>query len=221
MPMPKNSLRKSPLTVPWTLPERRFYSSLRSPADIQRRLNRLAYDAAPGTRSPRLALRERRANCFEGALIAAAALRFLGRPPLVVDIRSSDDDDDHVIAVFRSRGAWGAAAKSNYTTLRYREPVYRTVRELVMSYFDVYFNPLGRKTLRTYSRPFDLSRFDTAAWMTTDRDLEFVGDALDRSRHYRVLTPAMVRSLEPADPQLVRAGLLGAKKEGLFRPRRR
>jgi hypothetical protein len=204
----------------WSSAERRLLSSLRSPASVQRWLDRLAYDAAPGTRSPRWVIRERRANCFEGALFAAAALRFQGRPPLVVDIRSSDDDDDHVIAVFRRNGGWGAMAKSNYTTLRYREPVYRSVRELAMSYFDVYFNPRGFKTLREFSRPFDLRRFDAAAWMTTDRDLEFVGDALDRTRHHRVLTPAMVRALEPADPALVRAGLLGAKKEGLFKPGR-
>ncbi len=163
-------------------------------------------------------IRERKANCFEGALFAAAALRFLGAPPLVVDLRSSEDDDDHVIAVFRRAGAWGAVAKSNYTTLRFREPVFRSIRELVMSYFEVYFNPWGRKTLREYSRPFDLSRFDRSRWMTTDEDLEDIGDALDRSPHVRVMTPAMVRRLEPADPALVKAGLMGAKKEGLFKP---
>ncbi len=202
----------------WTPSELRLLASFRSPADIQRWLNRLHYDARPGTRSPRWVMRERKANCYEGALFAAAALRFLGRPPLVVDLRSSDEDDDHVIAVFRRRGAWGAAAKSNFTTLRYREPVFRSVRELVMSYFEVYFNARGRKTLREYSRPFDLSRFNPAQWTTTGKDLGFIGDALDKSPHYQVLTPAMIRGLEPVDPVLVRAGLLGGDKKGLFRP---
>lgn len=206
----------------WSPGEVRLLGSFRRPIDIQRWLNRISYDAASGTCSPRRVMRERKANCFEGALFAAAALRFLGHPPLLVDLRSSQDDDDHVLAVFKKHGAWGAIGKSNYTTLRYREPVFRTIRELVMSYFEVYFNPWGRKTLREYSRPFDLGRFDVLKWMTTDEDLEFLGDALDHSRHYRVMTAVMVRSLEPADPSLVRGGLLGAKREGLFkRPRRR
>ncbi len=204
----------------WSLSELHFLGSLRRPIDIQRWLNGLAYDPAPGTRSPRWVMREKKANCFEGALFAAAALRHLGHPPLVVDIRSSDNDDDHVIAVFCRAGAWGAVAKSNYTTLRFREPVFLSVRELVMSYFEVYFNPWGEKTLREYSFPFDLSRFDRRRWMTTEEEIDYMGDALDRSPHRKALTPSMVRGLGRADPQLVRAGLLGAKKEGLFKPRR-
>ena len=203
----------------WSLSELRLLGAFRRPLDIQRWLNRIAYDPEQGSRSPRWVMRERKANCFEGALFAAAALRFLGYPPLLVDLRSSDNDDDHVIAVFRRRGAWGALAKSNYTTLRFREPVFRSIRELVMSYFEGYFNPWGHKTLREYSLPFNLARFDRRSWMTTDEKLEFMGDALDRSAHRKVLTPAMVRSLERADLDLVMAGLLGAKKEGLFKPR--
>jgi hypothetical protein len=203
----------------WTKAELRLFQKLDRPIKIQRWLDRIAYDPEYATSSPRLVMRDKKANCFEGALFAATALRELGHRPLLVDIRSWNDDD-HVIAVFRERGHWGAVAKSNYTVLRFREPVYRSVRELVMSYFDVYFNPIGQKTMRSYSRPLDLSRFDRRGWMTTDEDLAYIGDSLDDAPHIRVLTPAMVRALNPVDPDLVRAGLLGSKKSGLFKPKR-
>jgi hypothetical protein len=151
---------------------------------------------------------------------AAAALRYLGFKPLVVDMLAQNDDD-HVIAVFRRNGCWGAVAKSNFTTLRYREPVYRTIRELVMSYFDFYFNTLGDKSLRSYSRPVNLSRFDKYEWMTTDADLEFIGDYLTTVTHYKVLTPAMIRSLAVADDVVMNASLNGALPEGLFKPKER
>jgi len=203
----------------WDRAELAFFKKLDRPIRIQRYLNRIAYDPEGATRSPRWVIREKRANCFEGALFAAAALRQLGHPPRLVDIRSWNDDD-HVIAVFKERGRWGAVAKSNYTVLRFREPVYLSIRELVMSYFDVYFNPIGQKTMRSYSRPLDLTQFDRRDWPTTDEDLEYIGDKLDAAAHARVLTPAMVRALNPADPDLVKAGLLGSRKAGLFKPKR-
>ncbi len=203
----------------WDKSELRLLRKLDRSIKIQHWLNRIAYDPEYATSSPRFVMRDRKANCFEGALFAAAALRQLGHRPLLVDIRSWNDDD-HVIAVFKERGHWGAVAKSNYTVLRFREPVYRSIRELVMSYFDVYFNPIGQKTMRSYSRPLDLARFDVRTWMTTEKDLGYIGDALDAAAHIRVLTPAMVRALNLADPDLVRAGLLGAKKSGLFKPKR-
>jgi hypothetical protein len=163
-------------------------------------------------------MRERKANCFEGALFGAAALRFHGRPPLVVNIRSWNDDD-HVLAVFRHNGAWGCVAKSNFTVLRFREPIYRSIRELMLSYFDVYFNSIGQKTMRAYSVPFDLSRFDAEGWMTTDEDVSHLGDALDLARHYPVLTRAQIRGLQITDPDLVKAGLMRSKVKGLFKPK--
>jgi len=204
----------------WSKAELRLFGMLSSPIKIQRYLNRMAYDPDYGARSPRWIIKERKAHCFEGALFAAAALRQLGHRPLLVDIRSWNDDD-HVLAVFRERGYWGCVAKSNYTVLRFREPVYRSIRELVISYFDVYFNPIGQKTMRGYSLPLDLSQFDKRRWMTTDEDLQYIGDKLDEIKHFRVLTPAMTRALNLADRDLVKAGLLGAKPQGLFRPRRR
>ncbi len=203
----------------WTRTEIALFAKLSSPARIQNYLNRLDYDSDYGARSPRWVIREKKAHCFEGALFAAAALRWLGHPPLLVDIRSWNDDD-HVLAVFKERNHWGAVAKSNYTVLRFREPVYRSLRELVMSYFDVYFNPIGQKTMRSYSLPLDLSRFDNRHWMTTDEDLEYIGDKLNAVKHIPVLSPAMIRSLSPADRDLVRAGLLGANRQGLFKPRK-
>lgn len=203
---------------PWNPAEVVLLRALDTPSQIQAYLNSIAYDPELGTASPRRVMRERKANCFEGALFAAAAFRFHGRPPLLVDMRSWNDDD-HVLAVFRQNGGWGSVAKSNYTVLRSREPVYRTVRELMMSYFDVYFNSIGDKTLRGYSVPFDLSRFDHLGWMTTEDDISWIGDALDRARHYRVLTPVQIRALRRADPTLVQAGLLGADPKGLFKPK--
>ena len=203
----------------WTAKEFSFLKNLDTPIEIQYFLNGLPYDPAPGTASPRRVMREGKANCLEGALLAAAALRRLGYPPRLVDMRSLNDDD-HVLAVFRRNEAWGCLAKSNFTVLRFREPVYRTIRELMMSYFDVYFNSIGEKTLREYSVPFDLRRFDKDAWMTTDDDLDFIGDALDRSRHYKVMTRKMIRELRRVDPALVKAGLLGADAEGLFKPKK-
>ena len=122
------------------------------------------------TNSPRKVLQCKKANCFEGALFAAAALKIIGFKPLIVDFMT-ENDDDHVIAVFKQDNYYGAVAKSNTKLLRYREPVYRTLRELVMSYFDFYFNTLGELSLRSYSNPVNLSKFDKFNWMTTDEDL--------------------------------------------------
>jgi hypothetical protein len=203
----------------WTAAERALFKRLDAPLKIQSWLNTIRYDPELGTRSPRWVIRERKANCFEGAIFAAAALRAQGHPPLLVDMRSHNDDD-HVLAVFRQNGAWGCIAKSNFTVLRFREPVYRTIRELMLSFFDVYFNSIGEKTLRAYTAPFDLSRFDAMYWMTTDDDISDLGDALDRARHYRVLTRAQIRDLTLTDPALVKAGLIGADPKGLFKPKR-
>jgi hypothetical protein len=162
---------------------------------------------------------EKSANCFEGALFAAAALRRLGHAPLIVDLYAVNDDD-HVLAVFRSKGAWGAVAKSNTTTLRYRDPIYRDLRELVLSYFEGYFNVYGVKTLRSYSRPLDLRRFDRRQWMTTDEDLGYIGDELNRIAHVPIVSASRARSLRPADRDEVKACFLGSVRSGLYRAKR-
>jgi len=162
-------------------------------------------------RSPRRVLRDRMAHCMEGALFAAAALRVNGYPPLLLDL-IAENDDDHVLAVFSDKEHWGALAKSNYTGLRFREPIYRSVRELVMSYFEDYFNPEGEKTLRAYSRPVSLTRFDRVAWMTTEEELFGIGDYLNTLSHYTILTSAAGRRLRPVDLLLKQAGELGGAK---------
>ena len=155
--------------------ERAVFRRLGTPEKIQRFLDDLAYNKEHGgetCRSPRRVLRDRTAHCMEGALFGAAALRMIGHPPLLLDLEAVRDDD-HVLAIFQERGHWGAVAKSNYSGLRYREPVYRTLRELAMSYFEHYYNLRKEKTLRNYSRPVNLKRFDSIGWMTAEEDYSF------------------------------------------------
>src|SRR2546421_9563196 len=132
--------------------------------------------------SPRLVIRHNTAHCFEGALFAAAALRMQRHPPLILDLESVRDDD-HVIAVYRTNGCWGAIGKSNYAGLRFRSPVYRTLRELALSYFEHYYNLKGEKTLRAYSRPVNLARFDRIEWMTSEEPLWAIPEYLCTISH--------------------------------------
>jgi len=151
--------------------DRRLYRMLKSPAKIQEYLDeRIAYNTESTCYGPRLVLQHNKAHCMEGALLAAAALRMLGHKPLIMDL-TAVRDDDHVLAVFRDNGCWGAIAKSNYSGLRFRNPVYRTCRELALSYFEHYYNPRGEKTLREYSKPVNLSRFDGLNWMTAAEEM--------------------------------------------------
>src|SRR5438874_9019832 len=155
-------------------PELAVLRRLTTPEKIQRFLDeRVGYNkekGGPTCRSPRRVLRDRVAHCLEGALFGAGALRVQGFEPLLLDLEAVRDDD-HVLAIFRQRGCWGAIAKSNYAGLRSREPVYRSLRELAMSYFEHYYNLSGEKTLRGYSRPVNLRRFDGIHWMTAEQDL--------------------------------------------------
>ena len=201
----------------WTKDEISFLRTMNDPDKIQGFLDSIDYNPNYECRSPRWVIRKKSAHCFEGALFAAAALSFNGYLPLIIDMRSFNDDD-HVIAVFKEDGYWGSVAKSNFTTLRYREPVYRSLRELVMSYFDFYFNIAGDKSLRSYSLPLDLSVYNSRHWSTTDEDLEYIGDKLDRMRHYPVITENMIKRLHKASETMLKAGMLGSNAEGLFKP---
>jgi len=188
--------------------ELRKLRSLKDPYGIQRLLDAQPYHLADTAWSPRRVLRENTSHCFEGALFGAAALRVNGYPPLIIDLEA-EHDTDHVIAVFKQRGHWGAVAKSNYTGCRYREPVYRTLRELALSYFDVYFNMRRERTLRTFSNPVNLARFDRLGWMTTDEQLWFIAEYLFAIRHFPLLKPAMAKRLHRLDDRSFRAGCLG------------
>lgn len=196
--------------------ETRILKRLNTPEKIQRFIDfEVAYNKEKDgetCRSPRRVLRDRIGHCFEGALLAAAALRVNGHPPLVVDLEAVRDDD-HIVAVFKYHGHWGAAGKSNYAGLRFREPVYRTIRELVMSYFEHYYNLDAEKTLRRYSRPLNLARFDRIHWMTTEEDLWEINNYLLAVKHYPVLTPQMARNLSRVDLRLYEAGKVGMVHE--------
>jgi hypothetical protein len=191
--------------------ERAVFRRLTTPEKIQRFIDELAYNKEPGgdtCRSPRRVLRDRTAHCMEGALMGAAALRMLGFPPLLLDLEAVRDDD-HVLAIFRLRDCWGAIAKSNYAGLRYREPVYRTLRELAMSYFEHYFNPKREKTLRNYSRPVNLTRFDSIHWMTAEEDVWAIPEYLTVISHRPLLRNPVAAKLGRVDDRLYRAGRLG------------
>jgi hypothetical protein len=202
----------------WTTDEIKFLNTMSDPDKIQGFLDSIEYNPVYECRSPRWVIRKRSAHCFEGALFAAAAMQYNGFEPLIVDLKAYNDDD-HVITVYRVDGYWGAVAKSNFTSLRFREPVYRTLRELVMSYFDFYFNTDGAKSLRSYSVPLDLSIYDSRNWTTTDEDLEYIGDKLEILRHYPVVSPKMISNLKRASDIMLQAGMLGSKAEGLFKPK--
>jgi len=194
----------------WTRAEYRKLRSLKTPHGIQQALDDMDYHLATTCWSPRMVLREQTGHCLEGALFAAAALRVLGYPPLVLDLEA-ERDTDHVISVFQERGHWGALAKSNYSGCRYREPVYRSLRELAMSYFDVYFNLRGERSLRTFSRPVNLRRFDALGWMTAEKSVWYIPEYLCRIHHYPLLTAAQARNLHRLDQRSYQSGLLGRR----------
>ena len=188
------------------------FRAMKTPEKIQHFLDHgLAYNKEPDgdtCRSPRRVLRDRTAHCMEGALFAAAALRMIGYPPLLLDLEAVRDDD-HVLAIFQQHGHWGALGKSNYSGLRYREPVYRSLRELAISYFEDYFNPRREKTLRNYSRPVNLKRFDHMHWMTTEEEVWEVPEYLTTVYHMPLLPAKLIPKLGRVDDRLFAAGLTG------------
>ncbi|MBI2484972.1 hypothetical protein HYW18_02395 [Candidatus Uhrbacteria bacterium] len=187
----------------FTSGECRLLQSLSTPAKVQDYVNALPFNferQADTCRSPRGVMRHKEAHCLEGAMFAALALRFHGHRPLLLDLEASGKDDDHVVALFQQHGCWGAISKTNHAVLRYREPVYRTLRELALSYFHEYFlQKGGRKTLRTFSRPVSLTRFDRKNWMTSEGDVWFVRDHLYTIPHTPLLSRSQIETLRPAD----------------------
>ena len=202
----------------WTNDEIAFLKTMSDPDKIQGFLDSIDYNPVYECRSPRWVIKKGSAHCFEGALFAAAALQFNGFKPLIVDLKAFNDDD-HVIAIFKVNGHWGSVAKSNFTSLRYREPVYRSLRELVMSYFDFYFNTDGDKSLRAYSMPLDLTIYNKRHWATTDEDLEYIGDKLEILHHYQIVDELMIKKLKKASEIMLKAGMLGSNPDGLFKPK--
>jgi hypothetical protein len=184
--------------------------ALRTPVGIQRALEAMPYHHAATVWSPRRVLRAGTAHCLEGAIFAAAALRVLGHPPLLLDLEATQDTD-HVLAPYRLAGHWGAIAKSNFAGLRFRAPVYRTLRELALSYFEDYVNLRGDRTLRAYSRPVSLARFDRRrpGWMTAEADLWWIPEYLLAVPHTPLLSPELVHHLPRVGARSLAAARVG------------
>lgn len=200
-----------------TKAERRSLARLDSPAAIQTFLESVPYSTDDRYRCPLSVLRDHRAHCYDGALFAAALLRRIGYPPRIVNLYA-ERDDEHLLAIFRVAGNWGAVAKSNFVGLRYREPVYRTERELVLSYFEVYFNMERLRSLRSYTRPLSLASFDALGWTTDDAAMVPIAQRLDALKRIPLLTRQQVRRLHLLDERSHRAGFLGTDMDGVYIP---
>ncbi len=188
-----------------------LFKKLSTPSKIQDYLNSIAFNFEKNGQtcfSPREVIKKRTAHCAEGAIFAAAVLEYHGHKPLILDLRSTTKpyDYDHVVAIFKIDGYFGAISKTNHAVLRYREPVYRTIRELVMSYFHEYFLDTGKKTLREYSDLLDLNKFNKLDWRTTDKNLFDIPAYLDDIKHHKILTPKQIRNLRLADKIEIEAG---------------
>lgn len=204
----------------FTPEQENILSKLTTPERIQAYLDELKYPSGPENRRPARVIDEGQAHCLDGGLFAAFALRRLGYPPVIVDLLPEPGaDDDHVLAIFRCGKGYGALAKSNFTGLRYREPVYRSLRELAMSYFDFYFNVDGVKTLRFYAPPVRLERLDHLNWMDSDEGVDAIEKYLYTLRKIPLLTSEMIAALSPADGITYKAGTLVVNQEGLYKPR--
>jgi hypothetical protein len=195
-----------------TRQEIRFLRTLDTPLKVQKFLDRIDYNHADTAYSPRLVMRHKRAHCLEGAAFAAAAFRVNGRAPLIFDLEAVQDTD-HVLAIFQENGAWGAVARSNFSGLRYRPPVCRSLRELALSYLPDYVNFRGDRTLRTFSKPVDLKRFDKQRWMTCERDIWFIAEHLCEIPHTRLLTAKMEKALSRVDARSLHAAMYGMSRK--------
>lgn len=197
-----------------------LWSSLNSPEAVQAYLDSIPYSAEDANRCTVSVLRDRQAHCLDGGLFAAAALESLGYPPLILDLLPEPGmDDDHVLALFRGRDGWGCLAKSNFSGLRYRAPVYRSLRELVMSYFENYFNLHGERCLRGYTRPVDLRRYDRFNWRSSDHGADVIEQRLKRLKLIPIISAETAATLGKVDQRSYDAGMLGVDLKGLYQPR--
>jgi len=199
-----------------------LFRQLKTPPDIQLYLDSLPYIGEELNRSPLRVMRDRQCHCLDGALLAALALERLGFAARIIDlIPEPGTDDDHVLAIFQINGCYGAIAKSNFVGLRYREPIYRSLRELAMSYFEVFFNIKGQKTLRAYTRPLTLARYDRFDWQATETGVEKVVQALYSLKPVALVDTAQADGLSLVDKRSYEAGMLGTNLDGLYKPAQR
>lgn len=197
--------------------DRKIFLSLTTPLDIQHYLDGFAYINVERNRSPLAVIQDHQSHCLDGGLLGAAALRRLGYPPLLVDLAPEPDtDDDHVLAIFKRGKYYGALAKSNFPGLRYRDPVYRSLRELVMSYFPDYFNAAGQKTLRGYTRPLNLAAFDRCHWEWDEDGTRRVVERFYSLHAVPLLDEEGRTLLAPMDERAFKAGMTGVNSDELF-----
>lgn len=189
--------------------ELKILKQLNTPAKIQNFLNQMPMNFEKDGEtclSPMLVLEKNICHCTEGAVLAALALRVNGYPPLVLDLTANKNDFDHVVAVYQKDSQWGAISKTNHAVLRYREPIYNSIRELAMSYFHEYLDDWGRKNLRSFSPAVNLKRFDKLGWMTTREEIDYIPEYLAEVRHFPILDRKQIRNLRKADQIEIRAG---------------
>lgn len=198
--------------------ERERFSSLTSPLEIQKYLDHLTYVNEERNRSPLAVIRDRQSHCLDGGLLASAALRRLGYPPLLVDlVPEPGTDDDHVLAIFKHGNRFGALAKSNFPGLRYRDPIYRSVRELAMSYFPEYFNAQGVKTMRAYTRPLNLTRYDRIHWEWDETGVNRLVKRFYSLKPIHLLDESDKSVLSLMDERAFTAGMVGVDPNGMYR----
>jgi len=191
--------------------ELRILKRLSTPLKIQDFLDMLSINFELGGEtcmSPRRVLREKTAHCMEGAMLAALALRFHGGKALVMDLKCAGSDDDHIVVPFRQYGRWGALSKTNHAASRFREPIYKSIRELATSYFHEYTTEDGKKILRSYSAPINLGRFDARGWMTSEKNVYYIPRYIDSVKHFTLVPRAAVKTLRRADPIEIAAGTI-------------
>jgi hypothetical protein len=204
---------------------KKMFRSFRRPPDIQHYLDSLPYVSEYRDRCPLDVMKDGQCHCLDGGLMAALALRRIGDPGLLIDLVPEKDqkgnnlDDDHVLAVFRRRGAWGAIAKSNFAMLRYREPVYRSLRELVMSYFEMYFSLEHKKVLRGYTRILDISRYDHLGYAWNEAGATELYKTLYRRKPIPLISKEAERSLQAVDRRTFESGTLGVDMRWVYRPK--
>ena len=196
--------------------ELNIFKKLNNPQKVQDYINkvRVNFELDGETYlSPREVLRQKRAHCAEGAILAAVIFWYHGAKPLLLDMKTTPNDVEHVVALFKKNEFWGAVSKTNHAVLRYREPIYKTIRELALSYFHEYFKDNGQKTLRSYSDPFDLSKIKDKSWLVTKENLWNLIDRLDASKHHKILKPWQIKNLRKADVIEILAGKLVEQKK--------
>ena len=202
--------------------EKGILDLLSNPVKIQDYLDSIPYSAEDANRCPLQVLREQQAHCLDGGLFATAMLRRIGYPALILEMQpEAGMDDDHVLAIYKVKGSWGALAQSNYTGLRSREPIYRSLRELVMSYFEFFYNVDGDKTLRGYSRPINLARFDSVGWMWSQAGADAIEDHVKRVSILPLLTQSQIDRLAPMDELSFQARRIGINEAGLYQPHKK